>query len=762
MSLPASVSLACDFRAPSMSQGPAASPAPAVSPAPSVFPAPSVSTAPAVFPALSTSPALSASPAPAASPAPTVSATPSVSLPLQPLPRDGAASGAADPAAATSAPNATSAAGGAPASVGRAARRQARGEAGPADNANASPGAPDPAGRSPARSPARAPERSGGRTSSGTAQAAHAAAQAAAHGTAHRAGLLPEKLRSGLAMDQGRDQGRGQGMATAVAAGRRGETARRFAVRLVFILFALSLVEGALRKWVAPGLAAELYLLRDPVVLLLYAHALAHGLFSRDALAASWLVLAATSSLFGGIAYVAEGLSPVAFAFGVRNYWLYMPLMFVVAATFRAADVVALLRLNLVVAMPCAALVVIQSRAGPSAWINKGIAADGPVATVAGGIVRPYGLFTYTGQHVAFVTAVVAFYLAFMFLARLRRPDRLLLVAAAPAVASLAVLTGSRSIYVVLAAMAALTAAGIAASGRVGPSLGRLAGIAATVALAGLLLVSQYGDMFAAMQRRVEAAAHAEGPPLDRIAATLTSFVAPLGDAALTGFGIGRGTPAVGTVVGTVSYEFGGESEPGRVVYELGPVLGLAFLAFRLHLFCHLMAGAVRAGRRGLLAALPLAAFAGIAILTSQLTFSALNAFLPYLAAGCVLALVRGSRAPRPDGFGPWPRPRPLHRPGFRPSGSWLPGQHPPCPAQLHRLEPRPPQPCPSQPRSAQLGLLEPCPPPPRPVQPCPAQLRSPEPCPSQPCPPQRRPAQLRPPDPCPPQPGRLAARGPA
>lgn len=496
-----------------------------------------------------------------------------------------------------------------------------------------------------------------------------------------------------------------RGARAKVGAGRRfrAEANRRFAVRLVFVLFALSLAEGVLRKWVAPGLSAELYFLRDPLVLMLYVHALAHGLFARDALAAWWFGAAVVTSLFGGIAYVAEGLSPLAYALGVRNYWLYMPLMFVVAATFRAADVVRLLRLNVVVAIPCAALVVIQSRAGPAAWINKGIAADKPVATVAGDIVRPYGLFTYTGQNVAFVTALVAVTLALMFFPKLRRSDRLLLVAAAPAVASLAVLTGSRGIYVVLAAMVALTAAGIAASGRLRASLPRIAAIAATAGLALLLFVGPYGDMFAAMQHRAKTAARIEGPPLGRIAATMTSFVAPLGDAALVGFGIGRGTPAVGTIVGTVSYEFGGESEPGRVVYELGPVLGLAFLALRLHLGCHLLGAAIRLARRGLLAALPLAAFAGLAIVTSQLTFSALNAFLPYLAAGCVLALGRGLRARHSRFPVPRPAPAPEAMQPRRPDSSGLRCRLP----QFRPPQFRPPQ-CRPEPRLEPWPLQRP------------------------------------------------------
>ena len=44
--------------------------------------------------------------------------------------------------------------------------------------------------------------------------------------------------------------------------------------RMIWLYFALLIIEGALRKWALPSLSAPLLVIRDPVVLLIYVQAL--------------------------------------------------------------------------------------------------------------------------------------------------------------------------------------------------------------------------------------------------------------------------------------------------------------------------------------------------------------------------------------------------------------------------------------------------------------------------------------------------------
>ncbi|MDP9004038.1 MAG: hypothetical protein M3N12_04530, partial [Verrucomicrobiota bacterium] len=52
--------------------------------------------------------------------------------------------------------------------------------------------------------------------------------------------------------------------------------------RLIWLYFWLLIVEGALRKWVVPSLSNPILIIRDPVVLLIYALAIKGRVFPRN------------------------------------------------------------------------------------------------------------------------------------------------------------------------------------------------------------------------------------------------------------------------------------------------------------------------------------------------------------------------------------------------------------------------------------------------------------------------------------------------
>ncbi len=57
----------------------------------------------------------------------------------------------------------------------------------------------------------------------------------------------------------------------------------KFLKWLLWVYLALWIIEGALRKWIFPGLATPLLVVRDPVLLLIYSLALAKGIFPASA-----------------------------------------------------------------------------------------------------------------------------------------------------------------------------------------------------------------------------------------------------------------------------------------------------------------------------------------------------------------------------------------------------------------------------------------------------------------------------------------------
>jgi hypothetical protein len=331
---------------------------------------------------------------------------------------------------------------------------------------------------------------------------------------------------------------------------------------------------------------------------------------------------------------------------GIRTYWLYMPLAFVVAATFRRADVDRFLLWNMLLAIPYALLVATQYSSGPTVWVNLGVGGDDTMAVgVAGNIVRPFGLFTYTGPNVQFTAAMVAMFVAFCLSGTRFRLRTLVLWASGAAVGAMAVLTGSRAIYFVVGAVLGLTLLGSLLGRPDARTLMRNAGILAFVGVAAGLFTIAFPDMFEAMVQRFEEAEAVEGSIWLRLLSEAFPFVDALYTAPLLGHGIGVGAPGVSGYLGLPQL-LRGEGDLQRNVNELGVLLGAAFILLRFGTAIWLAGASLRLARRGTLIGLPLAGYATLSIAIGQITSSPLNAFLPWLLLGLLIAAIKSSYHP--------------------------------------------------------------------------------------------------------------------
>ena len=417
------------------------------------------------------------------------------------------------------------------------------------------------------------------------------------------------------------------------------ERRRRFVVKAVFFIFILSLVEGPLRKWFLPGLAGPLTLLRDPFVLLLYAYCLNYGLMRTRGLAQIWLGFAVVTSLIGIVQYSTAGLPLWGWMLGVRTYWLYMPLAFVVAKTFTPEDIHSFLKLCLWIAIPYAFLVAAQYNAPPNAFINLGVGADESGAVGLGdGILRPFGLFTYTAPNVQFTAFMIAVFTAFYVCDVPMRRRGLFLLASGAAVGAMSVLTGSRSIYFLAAMILGLTLFGMVAVRPSGRTLRRALGVIGFALLAAVLFVVVFPDMLEAMANRFERAARSEGSIWNRAFGGLIAWIEPLFTAPVFGMGIGAGAPGVARMLNLPALIYG-ESDLQRNVNELGILLGIAMLVLRFGTAVWILWSALKAALRGTRAALPLAGFAFFPFLMGQITHSPLSSFIVWLALGFILSL---------------------------------------------------------------------------------------------------------------------------
>ncbi len=425
------------------------------------------------------------------------------------------------------------------------------------------------------------------------------------------------------------------------------DSRRRFVVNLVFFIYILMLVEGPLRKWFIPGLATPIYFIRDPFVIFLYAYCLQRRLMLTSDWAKTWMIFAAFASAIGAFPFLIQGIDPRAWFLGVRTYWLYMPLAFVVGSTFEKNDFLRFIRLNVLLSIPYAALVIAQYNSSPTAWINGGIGGDEGVVLVAYNIIRPSGLFTYTGQNVNFSACLIALFMSFLLLKSRGRKSSIILVAAAPAVASLAVLSGSRSIYFMVAAslLAAMTGTAMAKPTVSGAKTNVL--LLGCVALAALLFVHVFADAYQAMQARMQHAERVEGGMHNRIMFGFLEVFWQISKVPALGHGIGLGAPAITRFLDHPNFGLG-ESEITRNVNELGLVNGFIFFALRFAFAYYLIRTSVKAARAGQPEFLPLAGLAGLAISQGPITVSSLSGFPFWLLSGLVLASRRivASEAP--------------------------------------------------------------------------------------------------------------------
>ena len=183
--------------------------------------------------------------------------------------------------------------------------------------------------------------------------------------------------------------------------------------RLIWLYFFLLMFEGALRKWMLPGLSNPLLLVREPVVVIIYLLAVAEGIFVFNVVVTALVCLGGAATFFS---LTVGSNDPLVTTYGFCANFLHIPLVFIIPAVMGREHVIKLGRWALVLSVPMAILMVIQFRSPPDAWINCGAGGGtGSQMRAALGKIRPPGFFTFiigAAQYLAFT--VVFLLLGFM------------------------------------------------------------------------------------------------------------------------------------------------------------------------------------------------------------------------------------------------------------------------------------------------------------------------------------------------------------
>jgi hypothetical protein len=421
--------------------------------------------------------------------------------------------------------------------------------------------------------------------------------------------------------------------------------------RGIWVYFFLLIFEGAIRKWILPQFAVPLLIVRDPVVLYIYWQALRSGKVSSSGLLPIGAFAIALSVL--AALQIEMGLNNLAIAvYGLRSYLLHLPLIFIMEQVLTFDDVKAFGKAFLRISIPMAMLMILQFEGSSSSWVNVGAGGGEGSINFGGGHVRAAGTFSYVTGTAEFFPYVVAFLL--FSISELRvYSQRLLMSATLASIVSIPV-SGSR---ILLFSVLGVAAIGITCIARNLRSISRFLDV--TVVFTIVLIISfqipVFQDALRVFGDRWESAAQFSGGTedsthgaaavlWDRLFASISEPFEVVSELPILGEGIGVGSN-VGSSLKTGSAGFLlSENEWLRICQEVGPLLGLAFMFYRVILCGKLAIGGFAALRKNSTLSILVAAATIPSLLTVSLEQPTSLGFMVF-GAGLALAGARPMRA---------------------------------------------------------------------------------------------------------------------
>jgi hypothetical protein len=362
----------------------------------------------------------------------------------------------------------------------------------------------------------------------------------------------------------------------------------------IWAYYFLLMFEGALRKWIFPGLSMPLLVVRDPLALWLVLVSWREGLLPKSGYLTAMVFVASVGMVT--TIFLGHGNAAVAI-YGARILLFHFPMIFVLASVFNREDVLQMGKITLMISIPMTLLIAVQFFSPETATVNKGIGGDTDGGGFAGALnfMRPPGTFSFTNGVTLFYNLVGTF--IFYFWLNPKGVSRLLLISATLALFAAIPLSISRGLFFQVALTLVFT---LLAVSRMPQYMSKMimAVLGGMVVLAFLSNTSYFQTAFGAFSARFETANEVEGGLqgvlIDRYMGGMFGALAQSGDKPFFGYGLGMGTN-VGAMLLTGKQVFLiAEGEWGRLIGEMGPLLGLAVIIIRVSLTARIAFAAYR------------------------------------------------------------------------------------------------------------------------------------------------------------------------
>lgn len=353
--------------------------------------------------------------------------------------------------------------------------------------------------------------------------------------------------------------------------------------RGIWLYFLLLIFEGAIRRYIPP-LATPFLLIRDPLALWLLFQTWKRGLFPGDVYSALMISIGIIG-LFTALT-VGHGNFFVAL-FGLRIFLIQFPLIFVIGNTFDRDDVIKIGKVTLWIAIGMVFLLAVQFYSPQSAWINQTVGNSGESGRLTGanGFYRPPGTFSFTTGVTLFYSLVTPYIIYFWL--QTKEVNKKVLLAATFALLASIPLSISRGLLFQVILSIAFTFIALLRK----PLLLRrmmIAIIGLGIVLALLSQVELFQIAVSTFSTRIDNANGSEGGLegtfSDRYLGGLLGALSGSSNIPFWGYGMGMGTN-VGSQLLTGQRAFLiAEGEWGRVIGEMGPLLGLMIVFLRVAL----------------------------------------------------------------------------------------------------------------------------------------------------------------------------------
>ncbi|MCC5834575.1 MAG: hypothetical protein JJU20_07570 [Opitutales bacterium] len=413
--------------------------------------------------------------------------------------------------------------------------------------------------------------------------------------------------------------------------------------KLIWLYFWTIIFEGVFRKWLTPGLANELLLIREPIVAACYFLALSENRFPRERPVILAILLGILAFVFSGILLSV----PLAVSFfGLKASFFHIPMIYLIPRYFDRDDVLRMGKYILLLAIPNAVLMVMQFGVSPDHWLNASAGGGAGQMEGAQGRIRAPGLFPFITGSAQFIALALSFTL-FGLVSREAYRRKLLYLVLGLLVISLVV---SISRLAIGNAVVVTGMLGVIAVYSRSQKLRMFTSVAVPLLLVALVVsrFEVFDEGVEAFEQRLTRTGDIDvgfgGTALNWYQRTLNDLTAGLylaaGKISFTGEGLGMGTNvAARFITGDLGFLLA-EGEWARLVLEMGPLLGLAMIGIRLAIVWFMLQLSLAAIQKGNF--LPILLFGGsfLLVVNGQWGQATTQGFA-ILGAGLTLAATR-------------------------------------------------------------------------------------------------------------------------